>query len=284
MKNKTVFITLALIFSVFALFSFNCGGSDSEDNDGDDKKASFDGTIDGETASNEQEQATENQFGAQIAGSVIQIYLVPSASSLIHITGETSETVTLPGNLTISELTYADTAGAYLYKSGTVNLDKCPGAIGDVFTGKLDVVVENTLDSSTKTIKANFSVTVYNVASPSLNCESGSSDDVPACGYSAERCEGGVCCPFVECYNACFIKDCLSTCENVNEMMECMNCMTNCANVECSEHMTSDCETAYGKLNECMDTNECGDDLIEDENIECSRTNCCSELEAAFKG
>ena len=281
MKNRRFFITLALIFSIITLFGFSCGGDD-DNNSGDDKKASFDGTIDGESTSNEQEEASEGQFGAQIADKVIQIYLIPSASTVIHITGQTSESATLPGNLTINELTYTDSATTiYTYKSGTVNLDKCPGAVGDVFTGKLDVVVENALDSTTKTIKASFSVTVYNVASPNLNCGSNNSGD-STCGYSAEKCEGGVCCPFVECNNACFIKDCMSTCEDANQMMECMSCITNCANVECAEHMTTECQTAYDNLSNCMDTNGC-EDLIEDEGVECSRTHCCSELEAAFK-
>jgi len=280
-KNFQLITAILLALLLFSAVS-GCGSSDSKNEE--TKKASFDGTIDGEKVSNEQDKESAGEFGAAIADNTIQIFLIPSVTSSIHIVGETNTDNTLPGNIKINELVLTVPAGIYTYKSGTVHIDKCPKAIGDVFKGTLDVVTENVADSSTKTIKAQFSVTVYSAANPNLNCaaKDDNNEQPVACGFSAEKCEGGVCCPFIECYEACFEKNCVSKCLNLDTIMECIECSSKCETDTCGKHMTSACEKAWTKLDECLEENEC-DGLADDDEIACARKYCCSELEGAFK-
>lgn len=278
-------ITVVFVIILSALVFFSCGGSDSNDNT---KKSSFDGSIDGQDTTNETDQVTANQFSAAIADKTITIYLMPNPSTLIYIVGETDDSNKLPGKLKIVDLTYTDGATIYTYQSGTVSLDSCPAEQGETFTGTLsNVAVKNEVSDTTKTISGNFSVTVLSVASPALTCTGGDTTDdndntAPQCGYSAEQCEDGVCCPFVECYNACFVSNCMSTCTDPNQMTECMTCINTCATTTCGSKMTSECDTAYSALNTCMDNNAC-DNLIDDEEVACATTNCCDELKAAFQ-
>ncbi len=260
-----------------ALVGFSCGGGSKSET----KKSSIEGTIDGQKISNENDEAIPNQFSAQISGNTIAIYLMPTATSLIHIVGETDDAHKLPGKLKIVEATYTDGTTIYVYESGTVSLDSCPSAVGDTFTGKLTgLALTDQMSGTKKNITADFSVTVVNVANPALVC-GGGGDTTVACGYSADECEGGVCCPYVECFNACFFKDCLATCADPNKMMECLSCMGTCDS-NCQPKMTSACQTAFEALNTCMDEHGC-DNLVDDAEIACARTYCCNELKAAFQ-
>lgn len=282
MKLRNIVIAVCAAMAALAIYS--CGGDEKEEV----KKSSFDGTIGGETAKNENDQVVPNQFSAQIADKTITIYLMPSPTTVIYLVGETDDSHKLPGNLKINELTYTNGATIYTYQSGTVSIDDCPSLMGETFTGKFSgVVVKDQMSTTTKTITADFSVTVNGVAAPALVCGGGDTTTdndttAPQCGYSAEQCEGGVCCPYVECYNACFISDCMTTCTDPNQMTQCMSCMNNCASVTCASKMTSACNTAYTALDTCMTNNGC-DNLTDDVEIACARTNCCDQLKAAFQ-
>ncbi len=279
MRMRIMFVALLTLATMFAIDA--CGDSKEKED-----PASFTGAIDGQPVSHENDEAVPNQFSAVINDRTIVIYLMTSPTAIIHIVGETNDGHSLPGNLKINELTYTDGANLYIYQSGTVSLDECPSTIGDIFTGKLtDVKVKNEATNVTKTINGEFSVTVVNVAAPALVCggseETPDEQTAPECGYSADQCEDGVCCPYVECFNACFIKDCMTTCADPNKMTECLSCMGACDS-NCQPQMTSACETAFNALNTCMDNHGC-DNLVDDAEIACARTYCCNELKAAFQ-
>jgi len=284
MRSFKITAVLLVLFALFAAFT-SCGSSSSDSKDG--KKSSVDGTIDGEKFENENDEALPNQFSAQIAGNVISIYLMINATSMITIIGESDETHKLPGNIKITEATFTDGTTIYSYSSGNVNINSCPKAIGDTFTGRLDnLKLKDITETTEKTINASFTVTVVNAAGAALVCSEKDSDDnkddtAPKCGFNADKCDGGICCPFVECVNDCFIKNCLSKCDSLDTIMECITCSIECEET-CAPKMTSACETAWKALDECMEENGC-EDLIDDEEIECATTHCCDELKAAFQ-
>jgi len=273
------------VFFVFLALGapLSCGGGSK---DKKESPARFEGTVDNQAVSQENDEAIPNQFSAVINNTTIVIYLMTSPTAVIYIVGETDENHKLPGALKINELTYTDGASISLYQGGTVSLDECPSEVGDIFTGKLtNVVVKDQATNATKTINGTFSVTVISATAPALVCGGSPTPDndtpAPACGYSAEQCEGGICCPYVECYNTCFLKNCLTTCSDANQMMECLSCMQNCDS-SCHSKMTPACEKALSDLNTCMDNNGC-ENLVDDAEVACAREHCCDELKAAFQ-
>ena len=285
MRSFKIAVVLLVMLALVSAFT-SCGSSSSDSKDG--KKSSVEGTIDGEKFENENDEALPNQFSAQIAGNVISIYLMINATSIITIVGESDENHKLPGNIKITEATFTDGTTIYTYSSGNVNINSCPNATGDTFTGRLDnLKLKDITETTEKTINASFTVTVVNAAGAALVCSGGQDGDdnkddaAPKCGFNADKCDGGVCCPFVECVEDCFTKNCLSKCDSLDTIMECFTCSIECED-SCAPKMTSACETAWTALDECMEENGC-EDLIDDEEIECAITHCCDELKAAFQ-
>lgn len=279
-------LILVVLFLSAVTIPFSCGSSDNGESGEAASNSSFDGTVGEEDVQHESDETEEGKFSAQINGNIISIYLLPDPSTFITIIGETSEENTLPGNLKLQDITLQTTSDIFSYKSGSVTLKSCPSSINDTFTGTMNsVVVESETNSETKTISGDFSVTVLNVANPELHCSGGGSDDDTTsgdeCGLSEDRCDGGVCCPYVNCFNLCVYEDCLSLCEDPAKMGECMQCMMDCDNGCREEHMTDACQTEMNALEKCMDENGC-ESLATEEDIACSRKHCCSEMEAAF--
>lgn len=283
----------AVLFTLLTVFA-GCGGDDGNSNK--TKNSSFDGSVGESDVSYESEKTEAGQFSAQITGNIITIYLMPSAGKLITITGVTDQDNKLPGTLNLHEngLTYTEDAKlmTYIYESGTVKIDKCPGNVGDIFTGTLDVVVKSIDGSTTLPIKASFSVTVLSTSGAKLHCsESSSSSDSEVntpkkCGYDSKECDGGVCCPFEECMSKCVLDNCMSDCkdsQDPNAMMACMECMSGCERETCASKMTDACQTAYTALDKCMDTNGCDGILADEATLSCARSNCCSEMQAAYQ-
>ncbi|MFO7735671.1 MAG: hypothetical protein R6W70_05575 [bacterium] len=285
MKHLFHLIFSALLISTL-IVSFSCGSNDDGNGGESASNSSFDGTVGEEDVQHESDETEEGKFSAQIAGNVISIYLFPDPSTFITIIGETDEENTLPGNLKLQDVTLQTTSDIFSYKSGSVKLNSCPSSINDTFTGTMNnVVVESETNSETKTISGDFSVTVLNVANAELHCSGGSSEEDTTsgdeCGLSEDHCEGGDCCPYVDCVNLCVYEDCLSLCEDPGKIGECMQCMMDCDSGCEEEHMTDACQTKMNALEKCMGENGC-ESLATEEDIACSRKHCCSEMEAAF--
>lgn len=275
MRNFKIVDLIAVLLLTVALL--NCGG----DSGSSTKKSSFDGTIDGQSSTYESNDTTANQFAAQISGNTIAIYLMPKQNVVIYVVGTTDDSHKLPGELQISDATYTDGANIYHKSGGSFKIDSCP-ELNKTFTGTMNLQFKNEVDQGTKTVSGSFSVTVTAVANPQMTCTtSNNNTNTATCGYSAEKCEGGVCCPYSECVSTCYFSSCLTKCTDPNQINECAQCTISCQAGTCASKMTPACDTAGKALDTCMKDHSCNG-MYNDADIKCSRDNCCSEMKAAF--
>jgi len=221
---------------------------------------------------------------------------------MINAVITTSDSVKLGKELAVGEVlsdTYATmTAMADIYESvsGKIKVSGCPGKVNDKFAGKFtNVKLKNVMSGKELTVNGTYTVTVYSASDAALICEEvttgvsetggktgGETGNTTQCGYESDKCEGGICCLYEECVGSCALSNgCLDKCSDASQMMECMSCMQGCAS-ECEPKMTSECKTAYEKLESCMETNQCGSFLGDDTTLSCAKSSCCEEMNAAY--
>lgn len=281
-----------IVCVALALASFGC---DSDKDSGPaPTENKVNATVSGGTSATVQgTQATPsaNVFGAGIAGTLLNLWMISSDGSVITVVIETANSP-LPGQVQLGtpaqsdswiNMTLANPPGVFntAAGSGTITINECPKAVNDVVTGTFnDITVKNEVGGADSQLSGSFNLVVATVAG-ALNCQGGqpqpdTGGDTPAtptCDLST--CDGP-CCPYVTCVNNCYLNCFMSPACMGMDPTACANCAWDCWD---GCNVSAECKTAIEAVETCGNQNGCNP---ADEDQSCIETHCCAEMDAAL--
>lgn len=293
MKNLATSLLAAsalLLAPLAACDSSSGGGSTTPKNTN-----SVDATVSGSSSAevkNEQANATPNQFGAGIAGSILNLWMLGQDGTTVSVIVDTSVTP-LPGTVPVGVPTEASawvtmtSSTAMIYNtfdgSGTVTINQCPASNGTGLTGTFNnVKLKSVVDGSEITLDGSFNLLV-GVADGTLVCKSTSTetdtvggDDTTTSGSCNDATCDGPCCPYVQCQSQCAFTcvtgaDCMS-----GNGPACQACVTGCWS-QCGA--SAECTNAADDVVGCANQHGCDP---QSEDTSCVEANCCAELRAMY--
>ncbi|TNF25340.1 MAG: hypothetical protein EP329_23230 [Deltaproteobacteria bacterium] len=245
------------------------------------------------TVENEQANAAPNVFGAGIAGSVLNLWILGQDGTTLTVIVDTAVTP-LPATVTVGVPTEASawitmtSSMAMIYNtfdgSGTITLNHCPAANGAGITGSFDgVSLKSELDGSVVKLDGSFNL-IVGTAAGTLTCKSTGSDTTDTVGgddtTTSGSCEDdvcdGPCCPYVQCQAQCAFSCVTGMACMSGDGPGCQACIAGCWD-QCNA--SAACKTAADAVMSCGTAHGC--DLASDDTT-CVETHCCAELKTMY--
>ncbi len=305
MKVKLGLMTTCLVVAG----AYGCGTEDDakDGNNGGAKSdtSSFSVDVSGNSGSSKvkaeqkDDQAGKSSWGATISGDTLMILLVDPNGTTVTAIVKTSESAKAPGTFTVGgefddiNVTMLNPTAGNVFKSigeGTIKLDNCPRAMGEHIKGSFtNIKLQSELGGNVaETINGSFDIVVYaksgdlfcymKVAYTTTGESVAGGNTTPTC--QADMCDdGGTCCPYMECMATCEYKCFTDHCMMNPGSAECFSCTAGCLD---SCNVSSECRSEMGKLMTCEEKAGCDEIEDEDKAMECSKTHCCSELNAVY--